>query len=69
VNEDDILWGNTTMRCDECGQVVGTIRTGILNDLVTLALATEMSPLNAPMLYSKVLLIRWQSYWLSPIPI
>ena len=42
VAEDDILNGNTTMRCDECGQVVGTIRTGILNELVTLAMATEM---------------------------
>uniref|UniRef100_Q01RI6 Uncharacterized protein n=1 Tax=Solibacter usitatus (strain Ellin6076) TaxID=234267 RepID=Q01RI6_SOLUE len=40
--KDDILSGTTTLRCDECGQVVGTIKTGILNDLVTLAMATEM---------------------------
>ena len=31
-----------TLRCNECGLAVGTINTGILNDLVTLALATEM---------------------------
>src|SRR5260370_996812 len=34
--------GHTILRCNECGVVVGTISTGILNDLVTLALATEM---------------------------
>ena len=33
---------STALRCNECGTVVGTISTGILNDLVTLALATEM---------------------------
>src|ERR1039457_295425 len=31
-----------TLRCNECGLAVGTINTGILNDLVTLSLATEM---------------------------
>jgi hypothetical protein len=40
--EADILSGTTALRCDECGLVVGTIKTGILIDLVTLALATEM---------------------------
>jgi hypothetical protein len=40
--EDDTPNGTTTLRCDECGVVVGTVSTGILNDLVTLALATEM---------------------------
>jgi hypothetical protein len=33
---------HTTLRCNECDAVVGTISTGILIDLVTLALATEM---------------------------
>jgi len=42
VAEADILSGNAAKRCDEFGQVVGTICTGILNDLVTLARATEM---------------------------
>ena len=28
--------GNTILRCNECGAVVGTISTGILNDLVKL---------------------------------
>ena len=37
-----MLGGTTALRCNECGLVVGTIMTGILNDLVTLALATEM---------------------------
>jgi hypothetical protein len=32
----------STLWCNECGADVGTINTGILNDLVTLALATEM---------------------------
>jgi hypothetical protein len=34
--------GHTILRCNECGSLVGTISTGILNDLVTLALATDM---------------------------
>ncbi|MEO8597327.1 MAG: hypothetical protein ABI759_28670 [Candidatus Solibacter sp.] len=32
----------TTLRCDECGVEVGTVSTGVLMDLVTLALATDM---------------------------
>ncbi|MCU1235208.1 MAG: hypothetical protein JWP63_3175 [Candidatus Solibacter sp.] len=32
----------TALRCDECGLVAGTINTGILHDLITLALATAM---------------------------
>ena len=43
VAEDaDVHGVNTVLRCNECGVVVGTISTGILNDLVTLTLATEM---------------------------
>jgi hypothetical protein len=34
--------GSMALRCKECGLVVGTINTGILIDLVNLALATEM---------------------------
>ena len=36
--EDDTLTGTTALRCNECGRVVETIKTGILNDLVTLVL-------------------------------
>jgi hypothetical protein len=42
VPEHDHLRGDTTLRCNECGLAVGTIDTGILKDLVNLALATEM---------------------------
>jgi hypothetical protein len=43
VPEDlDFSRSNTTLRCDECGMVVGTISTGILVDLVNLTMATEM---------------------------
>ncbi len=31
------IYPETTLRCDECGVVAGTINTGIFNDLVTLA--------------------------------
>ena len=41
-NRDWFSGESTTLRCDECGISVGTISTGILNDLVTLALATDM---------------------------
>jgi hypothetical protein len=40
--EHDHLRRDTTLRCDECGAVVGTINSGIFQDLVNLALATEM---------------------------
>src|SRR5882724_8588652 len=33
---------HTVLRCDECGVEVGTISTDILNDLVTLAIATDL---------------------------
>jgi len=36
------IYPETTLRCNECAVVVGTINTGILNDIITLARATEM---------------------------
>jgi hypothetical protein len=43
VPEEVGVPGDTTvLRCNECGLAVGTINTGILMDLVNLALATEM---------------------------
>jgi hypothetical protein len=32
----------TVLRCDECGEVVGTIQTWLLSDLASLALAGRM---------------------------
>jgi hypothetical protein len=41
-DEGWLMKSQSVLRCDECGVDVGTISTGILNDLVTLAIATDL---------------------------